>query len=121
MNKYTPGPWMSCGQGVLGDPVTGLPVITEVIESKGWGRIGEWYDYSNEQEANVRLITCAPDILEQLRLTGVALANMVDCFRGVEGRSHAEFSKNPYAVPEFKDALKQINAVHSIIRKAKGE
>ena len=64
--QHTPGPWVECGQGTLLHPVTNNPITTEVVEAIGFGRIFEVYHYSNENEANARLIAAAPELLEAL-------------------------------------------------------
>jgi len=64
--QHTPGPWMPCGQGTVSHPVSGTDITTEVIEAEGWGRIAEYFDYSNESQANFRLITAAPELLQAL-------------------------------------------------------
>lgn len=64
--QHTPRNWLPCGNGTLAHPVSGRPITTHVIEAEGWGRIGEWYDYSNETEANFALIVSAPALLEML-------------------------------------------------------
>ena len=63
---HTLGPWMDCGEGRLKHPVTGGPVATRVVEAKDWGRIFEVFDYSNESDANFRLIIAAPELLAAL-------------------------------------------------------
>lgn len=64
---HTPGDWIDCGEGTLLHPVTKRPVTTRVIEATGWGRIGEWYDYSNESDANFELLKAAPQLLSELQ------------------------------------------------------
>lgn len=53
---HTATPWLDCGHGSLIHPVTGATITTDVIEAQGFGRIGEWYDYSNEPAGNFLLI-----------------------------------------------------------------
>ena len=64
---HTPGEWMDCGSGTLLHPVTHAPVSTRVVEAKDWGRIFEVYDYSNQADANFRLILAAPELLAALK------------------------------------------------------
>jgi len=50
---------MDCGHGMMKHPTTGKAITTRVIEAEGWGRIGEYWDYSNEPEENfARLVHC---------------------------------------------------------------
>lgn len=64
---HTPGPWMDCGSGII-DVADGRSAIaTRVVEAKDWGRIFEVYDYSNEPEANFRLILAAPELLAAMQ------------------------------------------------------
>jgi len=64
--KFTPGPWLDCGKGSLRTP-EGACVDTRVIEAKGWGRIIEILDESNESDANFRLILKAPELYAALQ------------------------------------------------------
>ena len=64
--KFTPGPWLDCGEGCLRTP-GGAYVGTRVIEAKGWGRIIEILDESNESDANFRLILKAPELYAALQ------------------------------------------------------
>lgn len=66
MSNHTTGPWLDCGEGTLRDPLTGQSITTRVIEAQGFGRILEVYDYSNEAEANFRLMLAAPELLAAL-------------------------------------------------------
>ena len=53
---------------------------------------------------------------EIVRKAAVALCNLIDCFRGVEYRTHAEFAdRNPYTVAEFKDANTQADALKALL------
>ena len=65
--KHTPGPFTDCGEGTLLHPSSHRPITTRVIEAKGWGRIAEVYDYSNESEDNFRLLLAAPKMLSACR------------------------------------------------------
>lgn len=71
--QHTPGPWSVSGAGILNHPVTNRPVSTVQIEAAGWGRIGDWYDESNEGPGNVRLIAAAPELLAALQVIAVWL------------------------------------------------
>jgi hypothetical protein len=62
----TPGKWMDCGDGMVSQPVSGSALFTRVIEAEGWGRIGEWIDYSNEPEGNFQAILTAVNCHEDL-------------------------------------------------------
>jgi hypothetical protein len=55
--------WIRAGQGTLKTP-SGNLIKTEVIEQIGQGRIFEVYDYSNDDEANIALISAAQELLE---------------------------------------------------------
>ncbi len=37
-----------CGNGIVNCPVTNGAMITEVVELKGFGRVGEWVDLSGD-------------------------------------------------------------------------
>lgn len=68
--KHTPGPWMLCGDGTLWDDIGNgetRPITTKVIEAKGFGRIADVYDYSNEPDANLTIMLKAPELLAALR------------------------------------------------------
>ena len=106
---HTLGPWMDCGEGRLKHPVTGGPVATRVVEAKGWGRIFEVFDYSNESDANFRLIIAAPELLTALEAATNALAiESINRF----GNRHFETAK----------AIETIIAeARAAIAKAKGE
>lgn len=53
---------------------------------------------------------------EIVRKAAVALCNLIDCFRGIEYRTHAEFTdRNPYTVAEFKDANTQADALKELL------
>ena len=53
---------------------------------------------------------------EIVRKAAVALCNLIDCFRGIEYRTHAEFTdRNPYTVAEFKDANTQADALKVLL------
>lgn len=54
--------WLDCGDGILNLP-SGPVARTRVVELKDFGRIFEVYDYSNDPEANFRLILAAPKLL----------------------------------------------------------
>lgn len=62
----TQGPWFPCGTGTLLEPGNLKPVSTQVIEAECWGRIGEYYDYSNESAANFQAMLAVPDLLQAL-------------------------------------------------------
>lgn len=67
MSEYAPGPWSICGTGLLRHPQSDTIIESTVIEAANWGRIGEWVDCSDEEEANVRLIAAAPAMADALR------------------------------------------------------
>lgn len=75
--KFTPGPWLDCGEGSLRTPegaYVGTRVI-RVIDAKGLYRIIEILDESNESDANFRLILKAPELYAALQaLAGWARA-----------------------------------------------
>ena len=53
---------------------------------------------------------------EIVRKAAVSLCNLIDCFRGIEYRTHAEFNdRNPYTVAEFKDANAQADALKVLL------
>jgi hypothetical protein len=74
----TQGNWMPCGIGTLLDPVARKPVSTQVIEAECWGRIGEYYDYSNESAANFQAMLAVPAMLSALLISYVALRDGED-------------------------------------------
>lgn len=76
--EITSGDWLPCGAGTLLHPVTGAPISTEVIEAQGFGRIGEWYDYSNEAPANIQAIRAVPQLLAALNDCLESMSRMPD-------------------------------------------
>jgi hypothetical protein len=54
VTQHTPGPWILQNQTDAGQ---------FEIEAKDWGIIIRAHDYSDETEANARLIAAAPDLL----------------------------------------------------------
>lgn len=71
MNKHTPAPWSvqsdPCHFDTLSDVVGGEVKQMQGIKSQMFVSVGGWADVS-EQEANARLISAAPDLLEALKL-----------------------------------------------------
>ena len=55
--------FIPCGQGIVNDPVSGSPLTTEVVEQVGFGRIGEYLDWTGEGYA-FRLLLAAPELLK---------------------------------------------------------
>ena len=95
--------WNICfGQGILLHPVTLVPVTTQVVELEGFGRIGEWYDYSDSPEENIALISAAPDLLEA-------------CKKLVEYRRRNTLNFQLEKADDF------INAMKNAIAKAEGQ
>lgn len=58
--------WIGCGDGILREAASDTLVQTSVVEEKGFGRIFEIFDYSNEQVKNLRLILAAPEAVAVL-------------------------------------------------------
>lgn len=58
--------WMDCGDGILREAASDTLVQTSVVEEKGFGRIFEVFDYSNEPLKNLRLILAAPEAIAVL-------------------------------------------------------
>lgn len=62
MSKHTPGPWRVGDSHLEITDADGHRAIAEVRDHDGWEEISE-----EEQEANLRLIAAAPDLLEALK------------------------------------------------------
>lgn len=69
--------WLPCGEGTLCHPVTFRPVSTRVVELDGFGRIGEWLDYSGDPERTFAAIVNSPEALAHLRQAALFLSVFV--------------------------------------------
>lgn len=74
VTKHTPGPWREMRNGYTKKHISGLPVMTTVIESASaivcelWDRrSADRVAPLNERQANARLIAAAPMLLELLK------------------------------------------------------
>ena len=95
--------WMDCGCGTLEHPVSHAQITTRVVELSGFGRIGEWFDYSSEPERNFHLIVNAPKMFDALRRIAngefagnVASAEQVTALRDIARAAVADATFKPF-------------------------
>ena len=101
-----------CGNGVVKDPANGRPMLTTVFELKGWGRIGEWLDYSGNQEHYTSLFANSPEVLE-------ALESLAD---KVQGANDLQHSRKSHTIPPslWAELYSLVTEARVVIAKAKG-
>lgn len=87
--KHTPGPWVSCKNGVRTSAnvepnrVGGYGVSNDFICCLNDGEYHQYFDHE-EQEANASLIAAAPDLLEALTLLEDAIDVAVELLQQPE-------------------------------------
>jgi hypothetical protein len=75
--KHTPGPWEDNGSGMIVGPLPDddgdAPFVCDVCEHPG-------IEYTEEQQANARLIEAAPEMLEELERAADELNQLAGYF-----------------------------------------
>jgi len=108
MSKHTPGPWVAVSR-------TNAHIDIEAPKQHGYVARHVASTGHGNHEANARLITAAPDMLE-------ALQNMVEMFKTVPTLEQNSFDEPPEPKTQWDyEAYQMIGAACAAIAKATGE
>lgn len=114
--KHSQAPWLDCGEGILQHPGSGRALKTRVVEAKGFGRVFEVYDYSNEPDYNFRLILAAPALLAMLQHSEAMLRVQADT-----ARNYAQVRDHDANIGLAEEHEVWANTFASVIEAAGGE
>lgn len=99
--------WLDCGDGTLRN-MNLRAIKTRVVELKGFGRIFEVYDYSNEPEQNFDLIVNAPKVKRQRDELVEAVLKYIEWHGGCHEDDCPEDDTCDCRGKEFADRLNKI-------------